>query len=140
TVYFDLANHGVKSWVVQDHNYTHSPYTEVVTAGANIVPYRSLPEAVITLSELIARQKERSYYFLYYDKIDSVCHEHGPNSRQLDAEIRTVLWALEHFLVPALSNPKNKTLFLITADHAHVEIDPATTVYINESLPEILPL
>jgi hypothetical protein len=140
TVYFDLANHGVKSWVIQDHNYTHSPYTEIVTAGASIVPYRSFPEAIMTLSELVTRQKERSYYFLYYDKIDSVCHEHGPNSRQLDAEIRAVLWALENFLVPALTNPKNKTLFLLTADHAHVEIDPATTIYLNESVREILPL
>lgn len=140
TIYYDLANHGVKSFVFQDHQYTHSPYTEVVTAGATLVPYRSLPEAIVTLAELIERQKERTYYFLYYDKIDSVCHEHGPNARQLDAEIRAVLWMLETFLVPAMKSPKRKSLFMMTADHAHTNIDPATTFYLNESMRDLIPL
>src|SRR5581483_8020934 len=140
TVYYDHSNHGVRSFVFQDHQYTHSAYTQVVTAGATLVPYRSLPEAIVTLAELIERQKERSYYFLYYDKIDSVCHEHGPNARQLDAEIHTVLWMLETFLVPALSKRHRKSIFLMTADHAHTSIDPATTVYLNESVRELLPL
>ncbi|SRR5579883_762903 len=140
TVYYDLANHGVKSFVFQDHQYTHSPYTEVVTAGAKLVPYRSLPEAIVTLSELIEQQKERTYYFLYYDKIDGVAHEHGPKARQLEAETRAVLWMLETFLVPALQGSKLKTLFMMTADHAHVEVDPATTIYLNEVVKEIIPL
>ena len=140
TVYFDLGNHGVKSFVIQDHNYVHSPYTQVVTNGATLVPYRSLPEAIILLDELIKRQTARSYYFLYYDKIDSVCHEHGPNSRQLDAEIQVFLATMEMLVQPMLSQTHDRTLFLMTADHAHVEIDPATTVYLNELLPELLPL
>ena len=140
TVYYDLANHGVKSFVLQDHQYTHSPYTAVVTSGAKLVPYRSLPEAIITLTELMERQKERTYYFLYYDKIDSVCHEHGPNARQLDAEIKAVLWMLETFLVPAMRSSKRKSLFMMTADHGHTHIDPATTFYLNESIRELMPL
>ena len=140
TIYFDLANHGVKSYVFQDHQYTHSPYTEVVTSGAQLVPYRSLPEAIVTLSELIKRQKERTYYFLYYDKIDSVCHEHGPGAAQLNAEIQAVLWMLETFLVPAMKSPNRRSLFMMTADHAHIGIDPATTVYLNEAMRELLPL
>lgn len=140
TIYQDLANHGVKSFVLQDHQISHSPYTKVMTAGATLVPYHSMPEAIVTLAELIERQKERTYYFLYYDKIDSVCHEHGPNARQLDAEIHAVLWMLETFLVPAMKSPKRKSLFMMTADHAHTHIDPSTTFYLNESMRELIPL
>jgi hypothetical protein len=43
-------------------------------------------------------------------------------------------------LQPVFERTKGKTLFLMTADHANVEIDPATTVYLNESLPDLLPL
>jgi predicted AlkP superfamily pyrophosphatase or phosphodiesterase len=140
TVYFDLDNHGVRSYVIQDHTYAHSPYTRIVTNGATLVPYRSLPEAIASLGELIEQQKERTYYFLYYDKIDSVCHVHGPNSRQLEAEIQIFLATMELLMQPMLSRSPRRTLFLMTADHAHVEVDPATCVYINEALPELLPL
>ncbi|HWF45036.1 MAG TPA: alkaline phosphatase family protein [Candidatus Kapabacteria bacterium] len=140
TVYFDLDNHGVHSYVIQDHSYTHSPYTEIVTNGAVLVPYRSLAEAIVTLQELIERQTEKTYYFLYYDKIDSVCHEHGPTSRQLEAEIQVFLSTMEMLVQPMLEKTRDRTLFLMTADHAHVEVDPATCIYINEALPELLPL
>lgn len=140
TVYRDLANHGVKSYVLQDHQYTHSPYTEVVTAGATLVPYRSFPEAIISLAELLKQQTERSYYFLYYDKIDSVSHHHGPMAMHTEAEIESVLWMMERFLVPVLQAQKGRTLFLMTADHGHIGIDPATTIYLNETMPEIIPL
>lgn len=140
TVYYDLSNHGVASYVLQDHNYTHSAYTSVVTKGAQLVPYRSLPEAIVMLDDLLQQQKGRSYYFLYYDKIDSVGHYQGPNRRHIDAEIETTLWMLERFLQPALERAKGKTLFLMTADHANIHIDPATTVYLNQSMPDLLPM
>jgi predicted AlkP superfamily pyrophosphatase or phosphodiesterase len=140
TIYRDLSNHGVQAYVLQDHQYTHSPYTEVVTGGAQLVPYRSLPEAIVTLAELLKRQNGPSYYFLYYDKIDSVSHHHGPAAPHTAAEIEATLFALESFLVPAMRSTKGDALFLMTADHAHIGIDPQTTVYLNEAMPEIIPL
>ena len=137
TIYHDLANKGVTSTVIQDARYAKSPYSDVAMAGARVVKYRSFPEAIATLFELLGRQQGPSYYFLYYDHIDAVCHQHGPNSLQLEAEISTFLDTLEHLLEPALSQQKNRTMFLMTADHAQVEIDPRTTVNLNIDLPDL---
>ena len=35
---------------------------------------------------------------------------------------------------------KAKHFFLMTADHANIDIDPATTVYLNGSLQDLLPM
>lgn len=140
TVYQDLNNHGVQSWVFQDYRYALSPYTTTVTGGATIVPYRTLSEAIVNLDQCLERQQERAYYFLYYDSIDAICHLYGPESPQIAAELETLLNTMEHLLHRNLQRQRGKTLFLMTADHGQVAIDPATTVYLNKSVPELTPL
>lgn len=140
TVYQDLANHGVNSYLLQDSRFCHSPYTHIVTNGARVIPYRTFPEAIATLLEGVYNAKGKNYFFLYYDRIDAICHRHGPNSLQLAAEIETFLAVMEEFFHPNLAKHTGKTLFLLTADHGQVEIDPATTVYLNRDMPDLLPL
>lgn len=140
TLYHEFAEHGVRSFVIQDHRYTFSPYTHVVTDGATLIPYRTLPEALASLYEHMEVQRQRSYYFLYYDRIDSVCHQHGPNSLQLEAEIQVFLDTMESIFEKEMARSHGRTLFLMTADHAQVEIDPRTTFNLNTQLPELLPL
>jgi hypothetical protein len=140
TVYQDLANHGVNSYVLQDSRYCHSPYTKIVTNGAKVVPYRTFSEAIATLLEGVYAAKGKNYFFLYYDKIDAICHRHGPNSLQLAAEIETFLAVMEEFFHPNLAKHRGRTMFLMTADHGQVEIDPATTIYLNRDVQDVLPL
>jgi predicted AlkP superfamily pyrophosphatase or phosphodiesterase len=140
TVYQQLADHGVRSFILQDHRYTFSPYTKVVTDGATLVPYRTLPEALASLYEHMQVQDRRTYYFLYYDRIDAVCHQHGPTSLQLAAEIQVFLDTMESIFEREMSRARGKVLFLMTADHAQVEIDPRTTFNLNIAMPELLPL
>ena len=139
TVYQDLRNHGVNSYILQDSRYCHSPYTDIVTNGARVIPYRTFPEAIATLIEGLYNTQGKNYFFLYYDKIDAICHRHGPNSLQLAAEIETFLAVMEDFFHPNLAKHRGRTLFLMTADHGQVEIDPRTTIYLNRDCPEILP-
>ncbi|MBA3944076.1 MAG: alkaline phosphatase family protein [Herpetosiphonaceae bacterium] len=137
TLYQELKAAGVRSVVFQHLAYAFSPYTELVTNGATIMPYRTLPEAVINLTQLLARQDSRSYYFLYYDHIDTICHLYGPDSPQAAAEITAFLDVMEHIFHANLVRHGQRTLFLMTADHGHAPIDPATTVYLNHTLPPI---
>jgi predicted AlkP superfamily pyrophosphatase or phosphodiesterase len=139
TVYQDLANHGVNSYVLQDSRYCHSPYTDIVTNGARVIPYRTLSEAIATLIQGVYDTKGKNYFFLYYDKIDAICHRHGPNSLQLAAEIETFLAVMEDFFHPNMQKHRGRTLFLMTADHGQVEIDPKTTIYLNRDIPLLLP-
>jgi hypothetical protein len=140
TLYQELANHGVRSWVFQHQAYSGSSYTRAVTSGATVVPFRTLPEGLVDLQRLLEDQQQPSYYFLYYDAIDAICHMHGPESPQTEAEILTFLDMMERLLVPALARQSRRVLFLMTADHGQTAIDPATTIYLNRTLPALVPM
>lgn len=140
TLYQELRRHGVASFVFQHREYAYSPYSKIVTDGATSLPYSTLPEALVNLSTHVSNQVGRAYYFLYYDSIDAVAHRYGPDSPQVDAEIRVFLLAMEHLLQRGLAAPRQQILFLMTADHGQVALNPATTFYLNQRLPDLLPL
>jgi hypothetical protein len=139
TLYQDLQPHGVDSVVLQHHTYAHSPYTKVVTSGARVVAYRTLPEALVTLGQLLDAQKRKAYYFLYIDSIDTICHRHGPESAHTAAEIEVFLATMELIFHKSMVAKQRRVLFLLTADHGQVAIDPATTIYLNQRFPQLLP-
>ena len=124
SLYQDLQPHGVDLIVFQHHSYAHSPYSKTVTNGARMVPYRTLPEALVNLGQLLERQKRKSYYFLYVDSIDTICHRYGPDAPQTAAEIEAFLAIMELIFHKNLASKKRRTLFLLTADHGQIAIDP----------------
>lgn len=138
TIYQQLKARSIDSFVFQHTEYTPSPYTDHVTRDATMIPYKTLPEAYINLSDLLKNnQGKNAYYMLYYDKIDSLCHQYGPESPQLEAEIRSVFTMIEAIFMKAISQIKN-VLLTVTADHGQTEINPKTAWYINQQAPEIL--
>jgi len=139
TLYQELARRGVASYFFQSQAYTPSSYSGVVSDGARVVPYRTLPEALATLADMTLAERGKAYYFLYFDDIDATCHRHGPGSDQLAAEIDAFLMTMESAFYQSLAGKAGRTLFLMTADHGQIEIDPATTVYLNVAAPGIIP-
>lgn len=137
TFYHQLAEDGIKSYVFQNYHYTPSPYSDVVFAGAKVVPYRTFSEALTNLSHAVLTERERSYFFLYFEFIDTIAHHYGPDSAQVGAEIDTALTALDRLLYKVLAGKVEETLLLITADHGQVEVYPDTTIYLNQMMPSI---
>lgn len=137
TLYQALERHGVRSYLFQHRSYAYSPYSQVVSEGATTVPYATLAEALVNLARHVEAQRERAYYCLYFDAIDAVCHRYGPDSPQLAAEIELFLTAMERIFLRSLAGSRRRVLYLMTADHGQIGIDPATTVYLNRACPEI---
>ncbi len=136
THYEQLQQRGIGSTILQHNEYTPSTYSDAVFRGAEVIPYRTLPEALANLRLLVNEVKTPHYFFLYFDKVDSLCHQYGPNSPQVEAEIDAVLTNLERLLfdklgTSAASSPAKDVLLLMTADHGMAEVDPATTLYLN---------
>jgi predicted AlkP superfamily pyrophosphatase or phosphodiesterase len=78
---------------------------------------------------LLEKQTKPAYIHLYFDKIDTLCHEYGPNSPQTEAEIETFLLMMEYYFDRIFKG--KRILFLMTADHGASEVDPQTTIYLN---------
>ncbi len=131
TLYHDLKDHGVRSTIFQSREFTPSTYSRVVFKGARVKPYVSLPEALVSLRQRLISKATPAYYFLYFDKLDTICHHHGPQSHHAAAETETMLTILDQQLFRPLDGKLQNTLFLITADHGMVEVDPKTTIYLN---------
>lgn len=129
--YFDLAQYGVESTILQHREYTPSTYSDVVFQGARIVPYNTLPEALVNLQQCLVQQTAPAYYFLYFDKIDALSHQYGPSSPQLEAELDTFLTVLDRLFERKLRGQQSRTLFVMTADHGQIETDPNTAIYLN---------
>jgi predicted AlkP superfamily pyrophosphatase or phosphodiesterase len=130
TLYQSLKETGVKSHVFGVHDHTPSTYSNVVMKGAKLDSFKTLSEALINLGILLEKQTKPTYVHLYFDKIDSLCHEYGPDAPQTEAEIETFLLILEHYFTRIFAG-KKRILFLMTADHGASEVDPKTTVFLN---------
>jgi hypothetical protein len=131
TFYQDLAPYGVESTIFQHREYTPSTYSDVVFQGARVIPYNTLPEALVNLQLCLAQHHTPAYYFLYFDKIDALSHQYGPSSPQLEAELDTFLTAMDRLFDRKLRGQLSRTLFVMTADHGQIETDPNTTIYLN---------
>ncbi len=134
TLYQDLKKLGVSSSIFQHREYTPSTYSNIIFKGANARGFKTLPETLVNLKTALEGSTGKNYYFLYYDKIDSISHDYGPDSAHVEAEAEMFLHAMEQFIT---KTKKGKTLFLLTADHGQSEVDPATTIYLNKVFPGI---
>ncbi|HEU5086824.1 MAG TPA: alkaline phosphatase family protein, partial [Roseiflexaceae bacterium] len=137
TFYQRLGAQGIASFVFQNVEYARSTFSNSVTAGATLRPYRTFSEACVMLAQHAAQQREQAYYVVYTDTIDTIAHQHGPASAHLAAEIQTVLATLERTLYPGLAALPGSTLLLVTADHGQIDVNPRTVVYLDQSLPEL---
>ncbi len=138
TLYRRLAAAGVRSTVLQHSAYANSSFSRIVCAGAEVVAYRTLAEAITLLNQRLAAQQGPAYYMLYVDTIDTICHNYGPEAPHVDAEIDTVLTTLDRLLQPALAGLGRTSLLLLTADHGHIYTDPRKALLVNRLVPELV--
>lgn len=128
--YPELKKMGVDSYVFGSRDYTPSIYSNAVMESAEQGSFNTLSESLINLGSLIEKETKPTYVHLYFDKVDSLCHEYGPTAPQTEAEIETFLLMMEYYF-ERIFKGKKRILFLTTADHGAVEVDPGTTIYLN---------
>lgn len=130
SLYQELNSAGVRSHVYSVRDYTPSTYSLQVTKGAELHAFKTLPEALVNLGLEIKKSTGPAYFHFYFDKIDTLCHEYGPNAPQTGAEIEAFLLIMENFFERVFAVGK-RVLFLMTADHGASEVDPQTTTFLN---------
>ncbi len=138
TLYEELKEFGIKSYTFGFKEFTPSPYSNVVFKGAEkVIPYSTLPEAITNLFEILYLAKGRSYFYLYFEKIDSINHVYGPSSSQSEAEIIAFLEIMDKVFWPKFEKVLKNTSFVLFADHGQIEVDPQRTFYLNREVPSI---
>ena len=138
TMYERLKAQGIASHVLQFQNYMPSTYSDIVLRGARQHPYTSIQQALFYLAQLVTVENvPPSYYFLYFDRIDALCHQHGPFAKEFEREVDDFFKAMHELFYKNIEGKTQRTLLVITADHGQVEVNPKTTYYLDKALPDI---
>jgi predicted AlkP superfamily pyrophosphatase or phosphodiesterase len=127
--YPELRSMGVQPFVFGSREYTPSTYSNAVMNGAALRAFKTVSEALINVQLLLEEQKQPAYIHLYFDRIDTLAHEYGPTAPQTEAEIETFLLMMEYYFERLFKG--KRILFLMTADHGQMEVDPRTTIFLN---------
>ncbi|MHB2017736.1 MAG: alkaline phosphatase family protein [Candidatus Xenobia bacterium] len=118
SVYQRLKASSVSSTVHIWKHYQGSALSKMLYRGADIKAYVANHDSVPLLCQsLLARKRRPHYYHLYYDEMDVVQHQYGPESPIVAACLDGFDHALSRHLL-RLSAPD--TLVMVTADHGHV--------------------
>ena len=140
TIFEELAGNEVESYSFQDRHICNSICSRALGKGSELVPFSGLKEGLSKLRHVLFESPtRRKYCYFYYHQFDSQCHHDGPHSSSALSLGKSVLKQIDDFVTSLKSlSEKGRTLLLICADHGHTEVDPRTTVFINQTIPQIV--
>jgi Type I phosphodiesterase / nucleotide pyrophosphatase len=135
TFYERLGQAGVASAVFEPAAFAPSTFDGVFARGASLHPVVDLRSGLADVGAML-RAGGPAYAYLYWDEVDAVGHMHGPSSPEFAATAVRCLDALE----AGLRALPEGTVVLLAADHGQVDVDPATTIFVNEAWPALADL
>ncbi len=139
TVDARLAQAGVARFLVQPGVFKNSPLVRMLSPDATYVPYLATSSAAVATRRVLSARpwgEGRAFAFVYWPTLDTVSHFLGPLSEEHHAELR----AIDELLIgPLRAQLGGDVVFLLTADHGHVALDPATAVRFEDH-PDLLAL
>ncbi len=131
TFLLDLKALGIESYIFLNRLFAFSTFTTFMVQGAHVVPFATISHALTQLRLMLENTRGPALFHLYYEAIDNLAHEHGPESPHVEAEIDTFLTVLERQFFAKLPPTLKDTLILLFADHGVMAVSPEETVYIN---------
>jgi hypothetical protein len=122
-----LARQGVQVQAWMPAPLARSGLSTMQMAQARIYPYRSVSDLWISLADRLAEPAgERLYAYVYWPDVDTLAHAFGPQDERVSGELELFTRAAERFFFERLGPDGLKdTLFLLTADHGHIQTTPA---------------
>ncbi len=135
TLFFEhLKKQGITTKVFQHQTIANSVYSRWMYQGAERIGYQKWSEALAALKQHL---KSPGLFYLYYGDFDAEAHRHGFRSSQALEALDRGFRELEEQLMNCPEMHLSSTALLVTADHGMIDIDPATTYYLNERLPHL---
>ena len=130
TLAMKLKEAGISVYSFVPKEYLSTPYNQIMTRGAKVAGYRTVAGGLAALKRAIDRIKGPVLLHFYTPHIDGNAHELGPFDYRTLAEADATLLLLDRLLFHPLRG-RDDVLFVISADHGQVRIDPEETFYYN---------
>ena len=127
-VYERLADAGVDSVTIQPETAATGSYSAQALAGADSRGYADRDGFASLLTEALAESTPGTYCYAYLSDVDGVAHDSGTRSERYRETLQAVFDRLATALAGVPEAVAEDTLFVLTADHGHVDTDPETNV------------
>jgi predicted AlkP superfamily pyrophosphatase or phosphodiesterase len=133
----DLTANGIENYTFNIKELKDTTYTNYFFENGEFESFKDVAEGLYNLAQSISSVESRSFFYFYYGAIDSVSHDYGPESPQVEMVARAFFWMFENIFLKQLQKIDEEVLILITADHGQIQVDPEEGIYLNEIAPEI---
>lgn len=132
TIFQTLKKEAVKTFTFINESYARSAYSDLIFKGSTIKSAINNSDLLVKLRKQLEKDGGPSYYYVYLGSLDSIEHEYGPNTDEYHAELSSICSLLEKELVEKIDKKTaKKTLFIITADHGQLNVNPKETIKLN---------
>ncbi len=122
---------GVASFLVNAAIFQRSPLSLMQSTGATYVPYIGLSDGLTHIRRLIETPgDEKMLIGAYYGQLDAICHAYGTGTPQHAAEVAQIDRALRQEIFAPID--RDDTLFILYADHGHINCDDEHTIDLCE--------
>lgn len=133
TIYSQLRDINVQSFMFLYWEYSKSAYSNAVHVGSEVIPYSDGLDLMQKLLETIRAVEGPAYFFVYWTAIDSVGHQFGPNTPEHTAAIRDFnSMVCEELLAKLDKKTAADTVLLLSADHGQSSISGEDIINLND--------
>ncbi len=130
-----LASVGVPVYHLLEYPFVRSGLSRVQIRGAKeLRGFITTSDLWVVLREWVEEHaSERGIFAVYWSAIDAIAHYYGPSFEGNLAEINNFAYSFERdFLRGLSSQARERTLFLLTADHGQMDAPPQRIIYLSE--------
>ena len=105
TYFTGLSSAGVSSTLLLSSVYAKSSYGSRAQHGAEIIPFESWQDGLVTLRDEIKQTSGKRYFLYYFDSTDEALHRQGPDGEDVDTIVAAFFERLDREILshPALS-------------------------------------
>lgn len=137
-----LQRAGARSYLLQPREFARSTYSTVMSAGARVIPYITVAESLAQVTQVMQNVDGPAWITDYIGSFDAVCHLHGPDKPQSDAELDALLTLIDRWIARDILGRFGDTLVMLIADHGMVETDAQGMLYVDQAplYPRLHPL
>lgn len=133
TIYQGLERENISPFSFLNKDYADSIYSKISREGSETFSFVNFSDLVVKLKTQIEHSKNKNYFFIYWDKLDTLSHDYGPSSESCRVELAKLSYLFLTEIVQKLNKEtKRETLLIITADHGQIDVNPRQTIYLNK--------
>ena len=125
TVFERLRKLGVPTATLCRGAYAGTGLSRLLHRGADqVLPVVAFSDLCVQVRKLVNDPNGPRFILAYWDTLDGIAHQYGPDSEEFSAELRNLGAALESEWVGHRGMGKRDVTLAIAADHGQLETDP----------------